>query len=679
MSTPILVTSALPYANGSIHLGHLVEYLQTDIFVRFLRLVGEDVVYVCADDTHGTPIMLAAQAAGISPEDFIARWHAEHAADFRDFGVQFDHYSSTHCDENRKHAYRIFESLRAGGHLEKRSVEQTYCPTDAMFLPDRFLRGTCPRCKTPDQYGDSCEACGATYAPADLIEPHCAVCGSSPELRSSEHWFVKLGDFHDFLEEWTGAPEKLQGYVRNYVQRWIQEGLRDWDITRDAPYFGFPVPGEEGLFLYVWMDAPVGYIAATEQLCAATGRDFESYWRKPGARILHFIGKDIIYFHTLFWPAMLHAAGYTLPEAVHVHGFLTVDGRKMSKSRGTLIRARTYLDHLEPTYLRFYFASKLSSAVEDIDLSFEEFGNRVNAELVNKVVNLASRSAQFLSKRLDGGLGPAPADAEALLARVPDLVDRVAAFYREREFSRVVRELVSLAEDANLYLQQAAPWDAIKTDPERARGICSVGVNLTKVLAVLLKPIVPDYAQRVQDLLGLPELRWSDARCDLWAGSVRPFERLLDRLDTAALDAIQQDSLALYEKERAAAEARAAAASFDYEVEPLEPVIDAATFFQGDLRVARVLEASEVEGMRKLLRLKVSLGPLGERNIFAGIRQSFDPKDLVGLQVVCAANLAPRTMSCGVSEGMILATGPSPKELSLVTVPAAARPGDRVH
>ena len=678
-STPILVTSALPYANGPIHLGHLVEYIQTDVFVRFLRLTGEDVVYMCADDTHGTPIMLAAQAAGVTPEEFIERWHAEHLQDFVDFGVRFDRYDTTHCDANRRHAYAIFEAMREAGYLEKRPVEQTYCPQDKMFLPDRYVRGACPRCGAEDQYGDSCEACNATYAPAELVAPHCSVCGVAPELRSSDHWFVKLARFREFLAEWTRSPGRLQDYVRNYVGRWIEDGLRDWDITRDAPYFGFPVPGEDDLFLYVWMDAPVGYIAATENYCAEHGRDFDAYWRRPGARILHFIGKDIIYFHSLFWPAMLHAAGYTLPEAIHVHGFLTVDGRKMSKSRGTLIRARTYLEHLDPSYLRFFFASKLSSAVEDIDLSFEEFANRVNAELVNKIVNLASRSAQFLTKRLEGRLGPAPASAAALLAKVPAIVEQAAQHYRERDFARVVRLAVQLAEEGNLFLQSSAPWSLINSAPEEARGVCSVGVNLTRVIAVLLKPVLPRYAESVEALLGGRALSWDDARCDQWDGELGTFERLMERLDTQALQRMYEASLAEHAAERDAAEQRKRADSFDYEVEPLEPVIDAKAFFQADLRVALVLQAEVVEGMKKLLRLRVSLGPLGERTVFAGIRRSFEASDLVGRRLACAANLAPRTMRCGVSEGMILATGPDDRHLSLVELPEAARPGDRIH
>jgi len=678
-STPTLVTSALPYANGPIHLGHLVEYIQTDIFVRFLRLVGEDVVYMCADDTHGTPIMLAAQAAGVTPEAFIERWHTQHLRDFVDFGVQFDRYGTTHCEANRRHAHGIFDALKAAGHLVKRPVEQTYCPQDEMFLPDRYVRGACPRCGAEDQYGDSCESCNGTYSPAELVQPHCALCGTAPELRSSEHWFVKLADFKEFLAGWTGSPGRLQDYVRNYVGRWIEDGLRDWDITRDAPYFGFPVPGEEDLFLYVWMDAPVGYIATTETFCAETGRDFDAYWRNPEARILHFIGKDIIYFHSLFWPAMLHAAGYTLPEAIHVHGFLTVDGRKMSKSRGTLIRARTYLEHLDPSYLRFFFASKLSPAVEDIDLSFEEFGNRVNAELVNKIVNLASRSAQFLTKRLGGQLGPAPEGAAELLARVPKVVERVAEHYRRRDFARVVRLCVQLAEQGNQYLQEAAPWTLIRNDPEQARGVCSVGVNLTRVIATLLKPVLPRYADAVEQLLGAGPLTWEAARCDLWEGKLGSFKRLMERLDSDRLQQMYEASVAEHTAEREASEARKRAASYDYEVEPLEAEIDAPTFFKADLRVALVVEAELVEGMKKLLRLRVSLGPLGERTVFAGIRRSFAPEDLVGRRLLCVANLAPRKMRCGLSEGMILATGPDDRNLSLPELPEAARPGDRIH
>ncbi len=670
MTKPILVTAALPYANGSIHLGHMVEYIQADVFVRFLKMTGEDVVFVCADDTHGTPIMLAAQAAGLSPEEFVQRWHEEHLRDFTDFGVEFDSYYTTNSEENRRHAYRIFEALAEGGYLEKRDVEQLYCPNDEMFLPDRFVRGTCPKCGAEDQYGDSCEVCGAAYSPMDLVEPKCAHCGAAPVPRTSAHWFVRLSRFKDFLEEWTRTKGRLQTYVLNYVDRWIQDGLKDWDITRDAPYFGFPVPGEEGLFLYVWMDAPIGYIASTEDYCRRTGRSLDEFWAPGGARILHIIGKDIIYFHTLFWPAMLHVAGYNLPDAVYAHGFLTVEGRKMSKSRGTFIRARTYLDHLDPTYLRYYFASKLSSQVEDIDLSFEELVNRVNAELVNKVVNLASRSIQFLTKRLGGELGPAPEDAQALLDKVPGVVERVASHYRNRDFSKAIKEIVSLAEEGNLYLQEAAPWVAIKTDQDLARGICSVGVNLSKVLAVLLAPVIPGYAKALGGMLGLGALVWSDAVCDLWEGKIARFDRLMERLDAKAVQAMVEAS---------AREFATPEPTYDYEVEPLEPEITIDTLMKADLRVARVVEAKPVKGAKKLLQLTLSLGPLGTRNVFAGIAKSFSPEELVGLNLVCVANLKPRKMMGSMSEGMIMATGPDASSLKLVTLPEDARPGDRIH
>ncbi|MDY0062425.1 MAG: methionine--tRNA ligase [Myxococcota bacterium] len=683
MPRPILITSALPYANGSIHLGHLVEYLQTDIYVRFLRMRGEDVRYVCADDTHGTPIMLAAAKAGVTPEEFIGRWHLEHQKDFEDFDIRFDHYSTTHSPENRRHAHHIFEQLRAKGYLEKRPVEQTYCPHEQMFLPDRFVRGSCPRCGAADQYGDSCEVCSATYEPTDLQDARCALCGTPPERRVSEHWFVRLALFREFLDRWTSAPGRLQDYVRNYVQRWIAEGLKDWDITRDAPYFGFHVPGEEQLFLYVWMDAPIGYIAATEQLCHRTGQDFDQYWRqRDGARIFHFIGKDIIYFHTLFWPAMLEAAGYNLPEEIYVHGFLTIEGRKMSKSRGTFLRARTWLDHLDAGYLRFYYASKLTAAVEDLDLSFEELANRVNAELVNKVVNLASRSLQFISKRLDGRLGPPPVDdarAARLLAGLPALARRVAGHYQAREFSRAVREIVTLAEEANLYLQQAAPWEVQKRDPEQARGICAVGVNLSRAIATMLKPVLPRYARTIEELLGLGEQTWDDVGTNLWEGQVGSFERLLDRLDPAALERVRQDALAEQHGAGAEKETQAMSEQETYTVDPLADEVDIDGFTRSDLRVALVQAAEIVPDMKKLLRLRVSLGPLGERTIFAGIRKTFAPESLVGKKLICVANLKPRTMKCGVSEGMILATGPDEEHLVLPELPATARPGDRLR
>ena len=533
----ILVTSALPYANGSIHLGHLVEYIQTDVFVRFLRLVGEDVVYVCADDTHGTPIELRASREGINPEELVGRYHVEHQQDFKDFEIQFDFFGSTHQDENRQWAEKIFATLQQGGHVYEKDIEQLYSLKAQRFLPDRYVRGTCPKCGAQDQYGDSCESCNTTYRPTDLVNPTCALTGTTPELRTSRHLFVRIANFADQLQEWMNRPGCLQPETRNFVQGWLQEGLRDWDVSRDAPYFGFRIPGTEDKYFYVWLDAPVGYVSTTERWCRLHGRDVEAdYWRNhgPDVEIHHFIGKDIVYFHTLFWPAMLLAAGLRLPTAVHVHGFLRVDGQKMSKTRGTFINARTYLDHLDPLYLRYYFAAKVTGTADDLDLSFEDFVNRVNAELVNKIVNLASRSVQFVTKRLEGRLGTVPPDGQELLRQARSRLPEVEAAYRSIDFATAVRIACEIADAANLYFQEQAPFHAIKDDPEGARAICTTAVNLCRLVATIVAPVVPSLSQRVLDMLGC-QLDWAALNQDLENTEIGPFQRLLDRVDSAAI------------------------------------------------------------------------------------------------------------------------------------------------
>jgi methionyl-tRNA synthetase len=678
---PILVTSALPYANGSIHLGHLVEYIQTDVFVRFLRLVGEDVLYVCADDTHGTPIEMRAAREKVAPEQIIARYHEEHQRDFADFQIEFDYYGSTNQDENRVWAERIFEALRASGHVDRREVEQAFCPNDQRFLPDRFIRGTCPFCKAPDQYGDQCEACGETYQPTDLIDPRCAECGTAPVRKSSMHYFVQIADFADRLREWTSRPGCLQPETRRFVEGWLEKGLKDWDVSRDAPYFGFKIPGEESKYFYVWLDAPIGYISTTERWCREHGRDVEAeYWKNPGAEIHHVIGKDIVYFHTLFWPAMLMAAGLELPRAVHVHGHLTVNGEKMSKTRGTFINARTYLDHLDPLYLRYYYATKLSGSADDLDLSFEDFSNRVNAELVNKIVNLASRSLQFVYKRLGGRLGALPDDGRQILAEIRARLPEVEAAYRRLDFAAAVHVACEAAERGNLYVQDRAPFNLIKTDPEAARAVCTTAANILRIVAIIVAPVVPSLSDRVLAMLDGQEFhahahahahaRWDDLGRDLENVAIGPFERLLDRIDPAAIERIIEAS-----KTAPAPPEQSAAPS-----QPLEPEIDFETFVKVDLRVARVVKAEPVDKAKKLLRLTLDVGPLGERNVLAGIRISYpDPAALVGKNLVLVANLAPRAMRGEVSQGMICAAGESEDAVKLAELPADATPGDRLH
>ncbi len=538
---PILVTSALPYANGSIHLGHLVEYIQTDIFVRFLKLSGKDAIYLCADDTHGTPIEVKARQLGITPEELIGRYHVEHQQDFAAFHIDFDYFYSTNSPENQRHSEYIFNRLKERGQIVTRPVEQYYCETDGRFLPDRFIRGTCPNpaCGAKDQYGDVCEVCGTTYTPTDLADARCSICSTPPVLRESVHYFFRLDAYEQFLRGWVAAPGRLQPEIRRFIENWFAQGLRDWDISRDGPYFGFKIPGEENKYFYVWLDAPVGYIATTEKFCAETGRDFNSYWHNPDATIIHVIGKDIVYFHTLFWPAMLHGAGYTSPSRVLVHGFLTVNGEKMSKSRGTFLNARTYLDHLDPQYLRYYYATKLSSQPDDLDLNFEDFVLRVNSELINKIANLVSRVVPFVNKHFDASLSSLPADAEPLIADLRERAKKVVEHYEAVEFGRAVQEIVAMSDIANKYFQDSAPWDLVKTDRARGQQVCTFAVNCCRSIAALIKPVLPRYAADVEAILRIPPLTFADTgKFDLTDHRVGPFVRLVERIEPAKVQAM---------------------------------------------------------------------------------------------------------------------------------------------
>jgi methionyl-tRNA synthetase len=679
MARRILVTCGLPYANGSIHLGHLVEYIFADIWVRFLKMRGADAIYICADDTHGTPIQVRARKEGISPEELIARCWDEHVKDFADFHVEFDQYHSTHSPENRKWSERIYAAAQAKGLIARRAIEQLYCPSDQMFLPDRFVRGTCPKCGAADQYGDVCEVCSSTYSPTDLKDARCSVCGTPPVLRSSEHLFFELGKLTEPLREWTSAEGRLQDEVRNYVHKWVDEGLRDWDISRDGPYFGFEIPGETNKFFYVWLDAPIGYIASTDAYCQRVGREIAEYWEKPGTEIYHIIGKDIMYFHVLFWPAMLMAASLTLPTQVVIHPFLRVEGEKMSKSRGTFINARAYLDRLDPQYLRYYYAAKLAGKIDDIDLVFEDFVNRVNAELVNKIANLASRSLSFVGKRLDGRLGRIPDDARAMIAEAEAEGEAIAAAYERRNLAEAIECICRVADAGNAYLQAAAPWEALKNgDAERARDICTAAIQLTKLIAVYLKPVLPKYAADVADVLNLAGFQWADAKADLPPGHpVKEYTHLVQRLDRAQVDA-------LVEASKVEEAPRPAAPAVDFKVEPLADQIVIDDFAKVDLRVARVEAAERVPGAKKLLRLSLDLGSLGKRGIFAGVAEHIaDPATLIGKTIVCVANLAPRQMKWGLSEGMLVAAVGEAKEgkgehLAIVEVPGG-KPGERIH
>ena len=676
----ILVTSALPYANGPIHIGHLVEYIQTDIWARFQKMRGHHCYYVCADDAHGTPIMLRARQEGITPEELIARVAVEHQADFAAFRIGFDNYHSTHSPENHHCATLIYERNRDAGHIAKRTITQAYDPMERMFLPDRFIKGECPKCGAADQYGDNCEACGASYSPADLKNPRSAVSGAVPEQRESDHYFFKLADFEDMLRAWTKGGA-LQKEIANKLDEWFETGLQEWDISRDAPYFGFEIPDHPGKFFYVWLDAPIGYMASFKNLCDRTpGLDFDHFWRAGStAELYNFIGKDIIYFHALFWPAMLHGAGFRPPTAVLAHGFLTVDGQKMSKSRGTFIRARTYLDHLNPEYLRYYFAAKLGPTVEDIDLNLEDFTLRVNSDLVGKVVNIGSRCAGFITKRFAGRLADDLMDA-ALFADFVAAGASIAEAYQRREFSRATREIMALADRANQWIDERAPWVVAK-DPAREaelQAICSQGLNLFRLLIGYLRPVLPGTAEGAEAFLRVPALTWADLERPLLGHVIGEFTPLMTRVDPkqiqAMLAASKEDLAARDVKKTKPHETRSEGHLIR---DPLADPIEFADFAKVDLRVALIRAAEAVDGSDKLIRLQLDLG--GEtRQVLAGIRTAYDPKGLEGRLTVMVANLAPRKMRFGVSEGMVLAAGPGGEDIFLLSPDAGAEPGMRV-
>jgi methionyl-tRNA synthetase len=636
----ILVTSALPYANGPTHLGHITETIQCDIWVRAMRLMGHECVYVCADDTHGTPIMLKAESEGIPPEELIRRVGAERRADFAAFGIGFDNYYTTHSEENRRLTERMYRALLAAGHITRRSVRQAYDDKAGMFLPDRYVKGTCPRCRTPDQYGDSCENCGATYLPSDLIDPVSVVTGTRPVERESEHVFFRLGNFEKMLRAWTRSGT-LQGAVANKLDEWFEAGLRDWDVSRDAPYFGFEIPDAPGKYFYVWLDAPVGYMASFENWCRRRGLDFEDWWKPDStAELHHFIGKDILYFHSLFWPATLEGAGFRKPTAVHAHGFLTVNGEKMSKSRGTFVTARRYLEHLPPEYFRYFLAAKLGPGLEDIDMNLEEFATRINADLVGKLVNIASRCASFIHRGHGGRLAAELPDP-ALYREFADAGAGIMEAWEALEYAAAVREVMALADRANLYIDRKKPWLAAK-DPARAaevQAVCTQGINLFRALMAYLKPVLPSTAERAEAFLGAPIAHWRDVEKPLLGRSIKEYVPLATRVDAAAVQK-------LVETPMSPTESAAPAAG------PAE--ITADEFARIDLRVARVEAAELVEGADKLIRLSVDLG--GERRtVFAGIRGSYEPGQLVGRLVVVVANLKHKKMRFGISEGMALA------------------------
>ena len=704
MPRKILVTSALPYANGSIHLGHLVEYIQTDIWVRFQKMQGNRCHYVCADDTHGTPIMLRAEKEGITPQALIDRVWQEHKADFDAFNVEFDNYGSTNSGETRESAYAIYGELQKAGLIEVRSIEQYYDPVKKLFLPDRFIKGECPKCSARDQYGDNCEVCGAAYAPTDLKEPYSAVSGAKPELRSSDHYFFKLSDprCQKFLQDWTRSGT-LQPEAANKMQEWLGSGdenkLTDWDISRDAPYFGFEIPDAPGKYFYVWLDAPVGYMGSFRQLCNSGAQDsesgiqekpdFDEYW-KPGSdtELYHFIGKDILYFHALFWPAMLKHAGLRTPTKLFAHGFLTVNGEKMSKSRGTFITARSYVEHIKCTdYLRYYYASKLNGTMEDLDLSLDDFVAKVNSDLVGKYINIASRNAGFISKRFGGMLARADQISDAgkkLIEEFAAAREIMALSYELRDYSKALREIMRLADQANEYINNQAPWVLAKQEGQEAalHETCSVGINLFRLLTLYLKPILPKLAEQVEDFLNIGLLSWADAELPLFGVRINDYKHLMTRLDPKLIEAMVD---ANKESLQPAAESRQRHAehqqnNVNKEAKQLEKeeFISIDDFLKVDLRVAKIVNAEHVEGADKLLRLTLDIGEEKPRNVFAGIKSAYAPEELIGRLTVMVANLAPRKMKFGLSEGMVLAASGDQPGLYILSPDSGAQPGMRI-
>lgn len=694
---PVLVTSALPYANGPIHLGHMVEYIQTDIWVRLQRFRGRKAWYFCADDTHGTPVMIAARRQGITPETLVERTHAEHLRDLTGFEVEFDHYYSTHSPENREYSSQIYESAKKAGHIRKSEIEQLFCDKEKMFLPDRFVKGTCPKCGAADQYGDSCEVCSSTYSPKDLINPHCASCGSVPILKKSEHLFFQLGHFQKMLTQWIESPGRVDSSVVAKMKEWLEGDLRDWDISRDAPYFGFEIPGEKDRYFYVWLDAPVGYMASSRSYFVRKGEEdiFDLFWKKGGGDIVHFIGKDIVYFHTLFWPALLEAGGYQKPTAVHVHGFLTLNGEKMSKSRGTLIRAETYLRHVDPQALRYFYASRLSDSPDDIDFTAEDFANRYNSEVVGNFANIFSRLCSGIAGKLDQTLSAGLSkEGKALCKNISGRVEGILDDFSDRRYGRAMREIAAIGDEINRFVNDRAPWKLLKEKPEEARQVMTDALNAGKILAGLLKPVLPGFAGGVEELLALKNTL-SEKNLDKPLPArhrIRDYRHLASRIDPVDIAAMMNEEKAIAEAAavksgsdgksakndaqkktgEASSAAKSAAPSGD-----VPGIITMDDLGRVELRVGKIVKADTVEGADRLLSIQLDLGEGKLRQVFAGIRVAYKPEDLEGMLVVAVGNLAPRKMKFGVSEAMLLAAGEG-DGLSLFVPHRTAKPGDRL-
>ena len=677
----ILVTSALPYANGSIHMGHLLEYIQTDIWVRFQKMRGELCTYVCADDTHGTAIMLKAEQMGITPEALINDVNQEHQEDFRRFNIAFDNYYSTHSKENREISSDIYLKNRAKGHITTRNISQLFDPEKELFLADRFVKGGCPKCGAEDQYGDNCEVCSATYDAHELKNPHSTISGATPVEKESEHYFFNLPDFQGMLAEWIRAGH-LQEEVANKLSEWFEAGLKPWDISRDAPYFGFEIPDAPGKYFYVWLDAPIGYMASFKNLCERReDLDFDSYWGKDSTtELYHFIGKDIVNFHALFWPALLTGADLRTPSGIFVHGFLTVNGEKMSKSRGTFIKAGTYLNHLDPEYLRYYFAAKLNKRVNDLDLNFEDFSQRVNSDLVGKLVNIASRSAGFIYKKFDGQLSSEISEGE-LIGTFQNAAGDIAGYYEDREFGKAIREIMSLADIANQYVDEKKPWVLAKEEGQEqaVQDICSTAINLYRLLVLYLKPVLPTLAEKSEAFLNIEALSWKDKDSLLTSHQINKFKPLMTRIEQEKIDAMIAESKAESQSNVIPAKATVAESENNVSQEAIADEIEFNDFSKVDLRVARIVKAQAVEKADKLLQLTLDIGEEKTRNVFAGIKSAYQAEELEGRLTVMVANLKPRKMRFGISEGMVIAAGPGGKEIWILNPDEGAKPGMRIQ
>ena len=674
----ILVTSALPYANGDIHLGHIMEVVQTDIWVRFQKHRGHDCVYVCADDAHGTSIMLSAEQQGISPQQLIDKVREQHERDFAGFLIDFDNFYTTHSEENRKFSESIYLALQTNGHISKRTIKQLFDPEKRLFLADRYVVGTCPKCQAENQYGDNCEVCGSTYNPSELINPKSVISGATPIEKESEHFFFKVPLFSDMLKTWTRSGT-LQDSVANKVNEWLNDELQEWDISRDAPYFGFEIPNSQGKFFYVWLDAPIGYLASFKNFCSKKDYNFDDYWNKDSKNeVHHFIGKDIINFHTLFFPAMLYSSGYRTPTAVHAHGFLTVNGAKMSKSRGTFINARTYLEHLDPEYLRYYLASKLSSGIDDLDFNLEDFIQKVNSDLVGKFANIASRCAGFINKNFEGKLANTLESPE-IISEIKSKQAEIAKLYEELNYSRAIRVIMASADLANKYINEKQPWVIAKTNPHSVelQEICSNGINAFRLLMIYIKPVLPAIAEKAESFLNVQTLNWEDAEFILANHTIGKFKALIHRIEPDKVHRMVEKTKSAFESKNVINN------EADKPKDTFEPEISVDDFFKIDLRIARIISANQVEGADKLLKLVLDLGQDKEgkaiqRTVFSGIKSAYEPERMIGMLTVVVANLKPRKMKFGMSEGMVLAAGPGGKDIWLIEPHTGASPGMRV-